>query len=217
MYPNLQYRSLISVGQLCDSGHDVHFNKNKVTVVDVNTNKIEMEGFRDFPSGLYLTPIQTNQSGRNNETPMHYAVSVYKMRTQIDLVQYHHRSCWIPVVDTWTKAIKRGQFTTFPGLTHDIVNKYLPKSAATIKGHAKRHRQNVRSTKVKPKMTAEESKTIPARTNLVTFGTRTPTHEMATDKKGLFPTRSIKGNQYIMVAYVKDSNAILAQPIKNRT
>ena len=85
-----------------------------------------------------------------------------------------------------------------------------------MKGHAKRIRKHVRSKKSPIKMTVETTEPS-TRTNLVTFGTRTNTAEMATDQKGKFHNKSSKGHQYIMVAYVRDPNAILAQPIKNRT
>jgi hypothetical protein len=35
--------------------------------------------------------------------------------------------------------------------------------------------------------------------------------------KGIFPVVSSKGNKYIMILYDYDINAILAQPIKDRT
>jgi hypothetical protein len=38
-----------------------------------------------------------------------------------------------------------------------------------------------------------------------------------TDQTGRFPVVSSKGNKYIMILYDYDSNAILAQPIKDRT
>jgi hypothetical protein len=38
-----------------------------------------------------------------------------------------------------------------------------------------------------------------------------------TDQTGIFPVISSKGNKYIMDSYEYGSNAILAEPIKNRT
>jgi hypothetical protein len=38
-----------------------------------------------------------------------------------------------------------------------------------------------------------------------------------TDKTDIFPVVSSKGNKYIMILYDYDSNAILAEPIKDRT
>jgi hypothetical protein len=41
--------------------------------------------------------------------------------------------------------------------------------------------------------------------------------QIYTDQTGIFPVMSSKGNTYIMILYDYDSNAILAQPIKDRT
>jgi hypothetical protein len=41
--------------------------------------------------------------------------------------------------------------------------------------------------------------------------------QIYTDQTGIFPVVSSKGNKYIMILYDFDSNAILAQPIKDRT
>ena len=44
-----------------------------------------------------------------------------------------------------------------------------------------------------------------------------PTNTAYTDLTGRFPYRSSRGNQYIIVAYSYDANAILAIPINNRS
>jgi hypothetical protein len=41
--------------------------------------------------------------------------------------------------------------------------------------------------------------------------------QIYTDQTGRFPVVSSKGNKYIMILYDYDINAILAQPIKDRT
>jgi hypothetical protein len=41
--------------------------------------------------------------------------------------------------------------------------------------------------------------------------------QLYTDQTGRLPVVSNKGNKYIMILYDYDSNAILAQPIKDRT
>jgi hypothetical protein len=41
--------------------------------------------------------------------------------------------------------------------------------------------------------------------------------QIYTDQTGIFPVVSRKGNKYIMILYDYDRNAILAQPIKDRT
>ena len=149
------------------------------------------------------------------------------MRTVPELIKYLHQACWSPTVDTWCKAIDRGYLATFPGLTAAAVRKHLPPSIATTKGHMRKSRQHVRSTTAQPtiahavpEMTTQDFLTEPSvRTNLVTCKTIDPADPkglVATDQTGRFPIRSSRGNQYIMVAYVRDANAIIAIPIKNR-
>jgi hypothetical protein len=44
---------------------------------------------------------------------------------------------------------KNGNFTSWPGLTEQAVEKHLSKSTSTTKGHLNQQRQNSRTTKVK--------------------------------------------------------------------
>ena len=57
------------------------------------------------------------------------------MTTQANIVQFLYRAAFSPITSTWTQAIDVGYFTTFPGLTLELIRKYLPKSLATTKGH----------------------------------------------------------------------------------
>ena len=57
------------------------------------------------------------------------------MTMKADLVQYLHRAIINPVVSTWTQAIDSGFFSTWPGLTSDLVRKHLLKYLATTKSH----------------------------------------------------------------------------------
>jgi hypothetical protein len=44
-----------------------------------------------------------------------------------------------------------------------------------------------------------------------------PRQEIATDQTGRFPVTSSQGNQYLLILYDFDSNAILAEPMTNRS
>ena len=55
------------------------------------------------------------------------------------------------------------------------------------------------------------------RQNTVTIRCIGISGKLFSDQTGRFPNKSSRGNQYIMVAYDQDSNAILAQPIKTRS
>ena len=45
------------------------------------------------------------------------------------------------------KALQKGWLKTFPGLTYELVSKYLPDSSATDKGHLIQTRKGARSTR----------------------------------------------------------------------
>ena len=69
-------------------------------------------------------------------------------------MQYLHADVFSPVPATWIKAIQKGFFTSWPGLTDKDVGKYLPKSIAAHKGHLGQMRKNVHSTQPKgPELT----------------------------------------------------------------
>ena len=156
----------------------------------------------------------------------HHAANVYSMQTIPELIKYLHQACWSPTVDTWCKAIDKGFFATFPGLTSAAVRKHLPPSTSTTKGHMRRDRQHVRSTSTQrtiaqpvPEMTTQEFLTEPSvQTNLVmckTIDLADPKGLVATNQMGQFPIRSLRGNHYMMVAYVRDANTIIVRPIKD--
>ena len=69
------------------------------------------------------------------------------------LVRYLHAAAGFPVKSTWLKAIKAGNFATWPGLTYSNAAKYYPESAETLKGHLVQSSKGVRSTKAKPAKT----------------------------------------------------------------
>jgi hypothetical protein len=103
-------------------------------------------------------------------------------------------------------------------LNEHNVEKYLSKSTSTAKGHLNQQRQNARTTKIKDaeKMDTEPDPDHGLKTQYV-YAATIDAGQIYTDQTGRFPVVSSKGNKYIMVLYDYDSNAILAQPIKNRT
>ena len=80
---------------------------------------------------------------------------------------------------------------------------------ATIKGHLDQEHKNKNST--------QTNEVITERTNVVIPLIFDPTDKIYSDLPGQFTTKYSKGNQYIFVLYHYDSNAILTEPMKNRT
>ncbi len=60
-----------------------------------------------------------------------------------------HTVCGYPVKSTWLKAIKVGNYVSWPMLTECNVQKYYPMTIETAKGHLNQKRKNVWSTKIK--------------------------------------------------------------------
>ena len=119
-----------------------------------------------------------------------------------------------PAPSTLIKAIKNKFFQSWPGLTVDMVNKYVLDSDASLKGHMDRIRKNLRSTKNNQDedlIIRQEAKSHTA------FATIETTGRVYTDQTGRFPSASSRGYKYILILYSYDCNAILAEPIKSRT
>jgi hypothetical protein len=133
------------------------------------------------------------------------------------LVHYLHAAAGFPVKSTWLAAIKAGNYASWPGLTYANASKYCPSSDETIKGHLSQVRQGIRSTKPKAPPT-EAPPTAPT-----TFPSKElhvwsePISKLYTDEMGQFSVRSCSSNQYIMLAYHCNSNAILlVEPFQSR-
>jgi hypothetical protein len=91
-------------------------------------------------------------------------------------------------------------------------------STSTTKGHLNQQRQNARTTKIKDAkvIVTEPDLDHGIKTQFV-YAATIDAGQIYTDQTGRFTVVSSKGNRYIMILYDYDSNAILAQPIKDRT
>ncbi|KAL7531241.1 hypothetical protein ACHAWF_011470, partial [Thalassiosira exigua] len=116
-----------------------------------------LSGWRD-PEGARLwyfdllpeeedLPQPTTFEPRNQATLAAY--SAYDLPSVQALVRYFHAAAGFPVRDTWLRAIKNGNFDSWPGLTYNNAARYCPNADETLKGHMTQARQGVRSTKPK--------------------------------------------------------------------
>eukprot|EP00957_Ditylum_brightwellii_P030359 2299571-Ditylum_brightwellii.AAC.1 len=113
-------------------------------------------------------------------------------------------------------------FKMWPGLTTAAVDKHLKLTEVIVKGHMQQTRKNLISTKKASQTVAEEE--VPQEKNneetQLVFATIHEYDELGriyTDQNGRFPVTSSKGNKYVMALYSYDANAIMAEPIKNKT
>eukprot|EP00804_Cyclotella_cryptica_P027241 CCRYP_014349-RA/>CCRYP_014349-RA protein AED:0.16 eAED:0.16 QI:0/0/0/1/1/1/3/0/1022 len=127
------------------------------------------------------------------------------------LVAFLHATAGYPVKSTWLQAIQRGFYNSWPGLIYKLVAKYCPTADDTIQGHMAQPRQHIRSTNRatyhQPASPASSQHDI----DIFTI----PLNKIFTDDTGSFHPRARSGNQYIMIAFHADTNAILVRPFPN--
>ncbi len=165
--------------------------------------------------------IQAKTAGNDSKYRkiLRQANSVYDLPSTEQAIKWMHAVCGYPVKSTWLKAIKAGNYVGWPMLTERNVQKYYPETIETAKGHLNQTRKNVRSTKTKPASpleTCDTSQLHGKKVRDVYTETYMVRETMFSDQTGQFPTRSQRGNKYIMVMVEIDSNAILVEPMKSR-
>jgi len=221
--------TLIGIGPICDADCQVLFSKTDVTVFSPDGSPI-LQGWRDEAGAklwrFALRPDKDDLPPRRADTQASSlaAYSAYDLPSVVALVRYLHAAAGFPVKKTWLAAIKAGNFATWPGLTYSNAAKYFPESDETVKGHLTQSRKGTRSTKPKspeskpPKPIATEApeSPLPSKRSNEVHIVELPLSKLYTDDCGRFPIRSRSGNQYIMVAYHCDSNAILFTAFKTR-
>jgi Reverse transcriptase (RNA-dependent DNA polymerase) len=140
-----------------------------------------------------------------------------------DLVAFAHAALWSPALSTLEKALEKKYISNIPGLTQQLLRKYPPNSRATAKGHLDQLRQGTKSTKSKSppvedfEFPFELAANNETRSHECFAALIPPTGLIYTDQTGRFVCPSETGNNYLMVLYDYDSNAILAEAIPNRT
>ena len=243
--PGLKNSSLLSLGQLCDDGCIVHLTKSTIHVFK-NDNLVlhglrnHNDGLWDVPlpqtppqlsSSLSTTPTMTAANHSCN-------VIIRKSTTGRDLAQYYHACAFSPSPSTFITAINKGHFIAWPGLTTSLIKKHLPPSVFTAKGHLNQEMKNLQSTKKSYKDTLLSSSHMTSSPSHDAIhndfhppseSSNNKTHNCFSiilnannsnvgflDLTGRFPYRSSRGNQYLLLMYDYDSNAILVEPLKNR-
>ena len=133
------------------------------------------------------------------------------------MAQWYNATLFSPINQTLIQAIKKGYFTKWTYLTIYMINKRLPQSMATAKGHMHQTRKNLNSTKTQELKNPEEEPTKPLvqRTNTVFTKIIEQKGQIGTDLTGKFPVTPNRGNKYLFVLYNYESNCILIRPMKS--
>ena len=119
------------------------------------------------------------------------------------------------------KAIKNGNFITWPGIYSIDFKKILPTTIATEKGPLEQERKNFQSTKT-TSLQNDDLDFFPAKENKTNeyifklINTNELKNKSYMDLCGRFPYTSSRGSKYILVVYDHDSNLIKGIPLKSR-
>ena len=255
--PGINTATLISTGKLADANYISIFDEEEVNVYDANNTVVTttqgsvLRGYRDKNEGVYRIPLVKDVKNINTDTiivnappssllhkqpPKHETINnVYELRTKEEIIRFYHAAAGYPTKRTWIRAVARGHYASWPGLTTTAIQRHFPESLETQKGHMRAQPAGIRSTKkhyveaVKKLVEEEKSKdngddeTIkPQKKQKDIYIKIIDTNEeeqwkIYTDQTGRFPRKSSRGNQYIMVLCEVDSNYIMVEPMMNRT
>ena len=256
--PSMEQDTLLSVPKLVDAGYTPILTKEGVEVYNTSDIKFKvskeavLRGWREPESGMWRIPLEegvnvTNVENVNTQTIIsrespatlldfknteEFMCNLHELRKKPEIVRFLHAAAGFPTKRTWLRAIKKGFYLTWPGLTAKAVEKYFPESKETQKGHMRSIKAGIRSTKkstqqspeeeAKEQSPDEEEVDLPPNVKLKELSVRVFQVEdefmkhIDSDQTGKFPYRSSSGNQYVMVVAESDGDAILYQPVRNK-
>ncbi len=147
----------------------------------------------------------------------HTANAAIGTATPADLVAFAHAAMFSPVMSTMAKAMQHGYLPAFAGLTLECLQQHPLWSIAMHKGHMDQDQMNTHSTKTAPiedePFPVEEEDGTPMHACYTAL--MEPTGQTYMDLTRKFVAASSNGNNYLLIIYDYDSNAILAIPLKN--
>ena len=145
---HLKTVSLISIGQLFDNFCAAISTKYHVCVI--KGGHIVIKGTINNTNGLWNIPIAPKPSATPYGNPNHSHTvwsAINGSQTKSYLAAFLHGTAFSPITSTFLRAIKQVYFTTWPGITVDLISKHLSKSLATSKVHLLCQKNNIKSTK----------------------------------------------------------------------
>ena len=157
-------------------------------------------------NGLWNVPLAPKEM---QPTQVHHSANgaIKNVRTKQDLSAFLHACAFSPQYSTFLRAIQRGHFDSWPGLTTTLITKHLAKSLTTSKGHLCMEQQNIQLTKLSTNLNLAMSLDImPSqeasnpRTNVVFAAilTETELRKSYSDQTCKFPVQSSHGYNYVM-------------------
>jgi hypothetical protein len=235
--PNL-HSTLISVPKMAEHGYVAVFDKKEANIYDGTTLTIiaSREPIIIAPCcedmGLWKMNLDLDYKILGRESSNQFiaginaANAIFNLPNSRQLLMYFHASARFPTKETFTDAVRAGNYAMWPGLTTTLISKHFPDSDETQKGHMKGQRKGVRSTRVKPaikikiKLGYEDAppKLVTIRKlNDIFIKIYELAETIHTNQTSAFLVTLQQGNWYIMIGIHIDANYIFCETMKNRT
>ena len=232
------HSTLVSVPKLVGAGYTTVFSKAGAAIYDDYTTTISasnppvLNAKRCDHTWLWKLPLDDKTKETSGTPPTNKAINViFDLLSARQTFLWYHAAAGFPIKESFIKAVRNGNYATWPKLTVTLINKYMPDSDKTAKGHLKGQCKGIRSTKhnaftalveqeqeeTRIKIEGESSPYKPLPTtklNDIFIRVVDLTDEIHTDQTGAFPHTSQQGNRYIMVAIHLDAKYIFAEPMK---
>ena len=143
MVPGLKHNSLLSGPKFADANYITLLTPTEVLIYDGQDLKITtskeaiLRGWRDKPSGLWRIPLEANKTPKQSEYVLlpkgskEIINNVYELPSTQHIVWYLHACAGFPTKTTWIKAIRAGNYATWPHLSLKAVQQHFPESDET--------------------------------------------------------------------------------------
>ncbi len=126
------------------------FSKGGAAIYDDYTTTISasnppvLDADRCESTGLWKLPLDNNTKETNIKSPTNKAINaIFNLPSARQTFLWYHASAGFPVKEQFIKAVRNGNYATWPKLTVTLINKYMPDSDETAKGHLKGQRQGI--------------------------------------------------------------------------
>lgn len=119
----------------------------------MKANKLILQGTKSPQDNLYDIQLPTNKIN----------FIVRKDKTKLDLAQFYHATVFSPPISTFQKAIRKGNFVSWPGISDINFTKILGTTEANEKGHLDQERKGLQSTKTLPTILDHDNEHFPTK------------------------------------------------------
>ena len=95
-------------------------------------------------TGLWKLPLDDKSKETNMNSPTNEAINaIFNLPSTHQTFLWYHAAAGFPVKESFIKAVRNGNYATWPKLTVTLINKYMPDSDETAKGHLKGQCQGI--------------------------------------------------------------------------